>query len=122
MTTVRRFRCQPGSVSAARTLVRDVLCNQTREIMDAAELMTSELTANCVRHAHSDFELAIESHGEIRVEVHDADPGQPRLLPPGRGGLTGRGLQIVDALADDWGVSSDGNGKTVWFILRASGK
>jgi anti-sigma regulatory factor (Ser/Thr protein kinase) len=118
VTTIRRFRCQPGSVSAARRFVRDTLNGQPPAIMDAAELMTSELTANCVRHAHTDFELAIESHGQIRVEVHDSGPGEPRLLSPARGALTGRGLQIVDTLADEWGVTALEDGKAVWFTLR----
>jgi anti-sigma regulatory factor (Ser/Thr protein kinase) len=106
-------------VAAARLFVRDVLSSQPLDIMDAAELMTSELTANCVRHAHTDFELAIESRGQIRVEVHDSGPGEPTLLSPRHSDLTGRGLRIVDTLSEEWGVTQLGRGKAVWFTLRA---
>jgi anti-sigma regulatory factor (Ser/Thr protein kinase) len=119
MTTIRKFPCQPGAVSAARRFVRDVLSNQPLDIMDAAELMTSELTANCVRHARTDFELAVEAQGQIRIEVHDSGPGEPTLLSPARNDVTGRGLRIVDTLSDEWGVTQEHGGKAVWFTLRA---
>jgi anti-sigma regulatory factor (Ser/Thr protein kinase) len=115
---VRSFRCQPQSVTDARLFVRDALGDQPREVMDVAELITSELTANCVRHAGTDFELAIDSGGQIRIEVRDRSSRVPRLLSPASHELAGRGLQIVDALADDWGVAAVDGGKTVWFTLR----
>ena len=53
----------------------------------------------------------------FRLEVHDLDPALP--VPPGdaddRGG---RGLRIVNELADDWGASHDQDGKTVWAEFR----
>jgi anti-sigma regulatory factor (Ser/Thr protein kinase) len=92
-------------------------------VIEAAELMTSELATNCVLHAHSDFELAIDPHGEIRVEVSDSGPGQPRLLSPSSRDLTGRGLRIVETMSADWGVRRTRRGKTVWFTLeRPDGK
>jgi anti-sigma regulatory factor (Ser/Thr protein kinase) len=98
--------------------VRHVLSEQPLDVTDAAELMTSELTANCVRHAGTDFELAIDLDGAIRIEVHDSGPGEPRLVSPPRTAVTGRGLLIVDKLADEWGVTPLRDGKAVWFTLR----
>jgi anti-sigma regulatory factor (Ser/Thr protein kinase) len=115
---VRTFRCRPGAVAEARSFVRDFLSGQPLDVTDAAELLTSELTANCVRHAGTDFELAIESNGQIRIEVHDSGPGEPRLLSPPRTAATGRGLQIVDKLAEEWGITTQNEGKAVWFTLR----
>jgi anti-sigma regulatory factor (Ser/Thr protein kinase) len=82
--------------------------------------MTSELATNSVRHAHSDFELAILlSREEIRVEVSDRGRGQPVPRSPTPREHSGRGLQIVQELSEDWGISPSPNGKLVWFTLPA---
>ncbi|MGA2163919.1 MAG: ATP-binding protein [Solirubrobacteraceae bacterium] len=118
MTTARHFHCQPESVAGARHFVRDLLSDQPRETVEAAELMTSELATNSVRHACSDFELAIHrSREEIRVEVSDRGPGQPVPRSPTAQEQSGRGLQIVQALAEEWGIAPSPNGKLVWFTL-----
>jgi anti-sigma regulatory factor (Ser/Thr protein kinase) len=119
MRQARRFPCQPESVPGARHFVRDALRAQPREIVEAAELMTSELATNSVRHAHSDFELAILlSRQEIRVEVTDHGQGQPVPRSPTTQEQSGRGLQIVLELSDAWGVDPSANGKLVWFALQ----
>ena len=115
--TARRFRCRPEDVTAARLFVRAQLSDEPPEMVQAAELMTSELATNCVMHAHSDFELAINAHDQIRIEVSDAGRGRPTLLQPDVRALTGRGLRIVDAMSDAWGVIANTPGKTVWFTL-----
>ena len=118
MTRSRRFRCEAKSVSAARRFVRDVLREQSRETVEAAELMTSELATNSMRHAHSDFELAIHcSQRDIRIEVSDSGQGQPTLRSPTPHERSGRGLRIVQELSDTWGTVASTNGKTVWFTL-----
>ncbi len=105
-------------MSAARQFVRDVLREQPSETVEAAELMTSELATNAVRHAHSDFELAIHcSQRAIRVEVSDHGPGQPTLRSPTPHERSGRGLRIVQELSDSWGTVPSTNGKLVWFTL-----
>ena len=118
MRQARRFHCQPESVAGARHFVRDLLSDQPREIVEAAELMTSELATNSVRHAHSDFELAIHrSRDEIRVEVSDHGQGQPVPRSPTPREQSGRGLQIVQELSEDWGITPSPDGKLVWFTL-----
>ena len=118
MTSARRFPCRAESVAAARRFIRDVLQGRPRELVEAAELMTSELATNCVRHAHSDFELAIhDSREEIRVEVSDSGQGQPTLRSPTPQEHSGRGLLIVEELSTSWGVIPSPNGKLVWFTL-----
>lgn len=113
----RRFRCRPEAVPAARRFVRDVLSDQSPEIREAAELMTSELATNCVRHAHTDFELSIQAQGQIRIEVCDTGDGRPRVLTPAPHDRSGRGLRIVEAMSSTWGISPSEHGKTVWFTL-----
>ena len=118
MTSSRRFRREAESVRAARLVVRDVLCEQPVETVEAAELMTSELTTNAIRHAHSDFELAIHcSQRDIRIEVTDSGRDQPTLRSPTPHERSGRGLLIVQELSDAWGTIPSTNGKTVWFTL-----
>jgi anti-sigma regulatory factor (Ser/Thr protein kinase) len=120
MRQARRFRCRAESVAGARHFVKDLLSEEPREIVEAAELMTSELATNCVRHAHSDFELAIHrSREEIRVEVSDHGQGQPVMRSPTPREQSGRGLRIVQELAEDWGITPSPNGKLVWFALPA---
>jgi anti-sigma regulatory factor (Ser/Thr protein kinase) len=81
--------------------------------------MTSELATNCVRHAQSDFELAIhDSREEIRVEVSDNGEGRPTLRSPTPREHSGRGLRIVQELSDSWGTIPSANGKLVWFTAR----
>jgi len=115
--SVRRFPPVPESVSAARRFVREALGDQPHETIEAAELMTSELATNCVQHARTDFELAVDKRKEVRVEVRDEDRRQPTLQSPTPEDQSGRGLRIVDALADAWGVIPSPGGKVVWFEL-----
>ncbi|MFD3452588.1 ATP-binding protein [Streptomyces sp. NPDC058691] len=58
----------------------------------------------------------------LRVEVRDFTTRHPRLRTPSSHGTSGRGLQLVQSLADAWGVHAegDGSGKVVWFELDAT--
>jgi hypothetical protein len=55
----------------------------------------------------------------LRVEVEDTSSALPRRLDPGDCGVSGRGLRLVDTLADTWGVEARGSGKVVWseFVM-----
>ncbi len=117
MSGTRAFRCQPESVAAARRFVRDALNDQSPEVVDAAELMACELATNCVQHANTDFELTIHAQGRIRIEVRDANRGRPVPRSPKPEEPSGRGLRIVEAMSDSWGITPSPTGKTVWFAL-----
>jgi len=120
VTSTRKFRCQPEAVTAARLYVRDLLSGQPLEVVQAAELLTSELAANSVRHACSEFEVAIDSRDPIRIEVSDNCTGRPKVLNPPPRTPTGRGMQIVERIADKWGIRPRADGKTVWFTLAVA--
>ena len=106
----------------ARHFVRAVL--ETTEIdaavIDTAELLTSEVVTNVVVHLGSASELLVQAvDGSVRVRIRDDDDRWPEMVLPSATDPHGRGLCIVDALADAWGVESDPvQGKTVWFELR----
>ena len=120
MNAERSFECRPEAVTAARRFVRDALGGESTEVMDAAELMASELTSNCVRHGGTGFDVSVLVGEEIKVEVCDSGGGRPRPLSPGPDEPSGRGLLIVAAMSADWGVESRGEGKKVWFTLARS--
>jgi anti-sigma regulatory factor (Ser/Thr protein kinase) len=120
MTDERRFPNRPESVTQARRFARSLVDDDPVEIADAVELMVSELATNAVRHAATHFTVRVDRDGlNLRVAVTDEGPGHPELRSPAPVEPTGRGLQIVRALSDDWGVTAldNGQGKTVWFTL-----
>ncbi|MFF0104294.1 ATP-binding protein [Streptomyces hirsutus] len=93
---------------------------------ETVTLIAAELTANAVRHGHvpgRDFHLRLTETGgtTLRIEVTDTrTEKQPAPEAPCPDGESGRGLLLVDALADDWGVTPRpiGPGKTVWAECR----
>jgi anti-sigma regulatory factor (Ser/Thr protein kinase) len=117
-TATRTFPSEPRAVTAARLFVRDVLTDVPAEVRDAAELLTSELTTNCVRHARTGFEVKVDTSNPIHIEVTDCGDGDPRVLSPAPTDPSGRGLLIVSKLATQWGVIPAQAGKTVWFTLE----
>ena len=118
--TVRRtFPLDPTSPSAARRFVGDVL-GQWRlgaEIHQVT-LMTSELVTNSVLHTSGELELALSADDErLHVEVVDHSERLPALQAPDLDAPGGRGLLIIEALADRWGADPRGAGKAVWFEI-----
>jgi anti-sigma regulatory factor (Ser/Thr protein kinase) len=93
------------------------------ELLDLVVLLTSELVTNAVIHGRRPVELRLSDNGNrIKIEISDGDPDP---LPPEAGRppdtqQNGRGLLIVDNLADQWGCRRHPTppGKTVWFELR----
>ncbi|MFC8587640.1 ATP-binding protein [Streptomyces sp. NPDC057217] len=85
-----------------------------------AELLTSELVTNALVHTdHGAVVTATVVPEQLRVEVRDFVPGldAPHALPADDR-TNGRGLVLVQALADSWGVEDQGAGKVVWFELN----
>jgi anti-sigma regulatory factor (Ser/Thr protein kinase) len=83
-------------------------------------LVVSELATNACVHARSPFTVTVNRQGTgIVVEVADEDPG-PVTVRHLTKGASGRGMQIVAAVAKDWGVTSHPSGKSVWAVLDCS--
>ena len=110
---LERSVAAPG---AARRFVRTSLTDIDPAMLDAVELLTSELVTNAVVHAGSEPRLAlILLPDRIRVEVHDTDPTLPTQREPDAASASGRGLLLLERLAASWGVEAADDGKTVWF-------
>jgi anti-sigma regulatory factor (Ser/Thr protein kinase) len=89
-------------------------------VLDEAELLVTELINNAVVHARSDVLVHVEQHPDaLRVAVSDRGRGRWRRRPAAPDATSGRGLLLVETLADTWGTAVEGETKTVWFELRA---
>ncbi len=121
------LRCDADAVSSARQWVREQLTQLYPGLDDGvvgdAGLIVSELVTNCVRADAHELSLSLTAHnGQVVVATTDDAPGVPRQQNPPEGSPCGRGLQIVDALTAEWGVTPSDGRKTVWgrFDLRDS--
>ncbi len=117
-------------ISDVRRALRELLrqWGGSPEQAHVAELLTSELTTNAL--VHTDGGAVVRARlprgthaqvgGRLLVEVRDFADGMPR---PRRevpdAGTSGRGLLLVEAMADTWGVREHGAGKVIWFELAA---
>lgn len=97
------------------------------ELSEAVSLIVAELSANAALHGRvpgRDFEVCLSSDGAsgtVRVEVSDTHPAWPAMVRPTDEGEGGRGLLLVDALAERWDVRGRvGPGKTVWAEVRGA--
>lgn len=122
----RRFPADARSVRDARRFVQRALAHDD-DLATRAALIVSELAGNAVVHASSPYTVRIAVDPVVvRGEVRDGDHHLPA---PGRttaarafDGRGGRGLVIVEAMADRWGARPDEHGgKVVWFELDVPG-
>jgi PAS domain S-box-containing protein len=108
-----------ASVGEARRLVRAELIDSGREdLIDAAELLVSEVVTNALVHAGTPIDVTARVSGTgLRVEVWDGSPHlpAPRHHAPMAG--TGRGLRLLQQMVDSWGAYPYAGGKIVWFEL-----
>lgn len=118
-----------GDLSAparARTALRS-LERTLGEVRSDAELLVSELVTNSVVHAQADrVEVCATADADyVRIEVSDPGPGFDRegaRREPSPRGEGGYGLNIVEILADRWGVMRDGHARVWLEIDRARGQ
>ncbi|MCU1486582.1 MAG: sle [Actinomycetia bacterium] len=118
----RRLPADLSSAQAARRFVADVLAEwQSAELVDAAELLASELVTNAVVHTGEAVEIRLHRlEGRVRVEVIDGSgERQPELREVDLEDTSGRGLFLVDVMSSAWGIEPHGMGKAVWFELTA---
>ncbi|MGW1888282.1 ATP-binding protein [Streptomyces sp. NPDC001970] len=88
------------------------------DLADTAELLVSELVTNALRHTHGPVRLNLRTRGlRLLCEVEDADSAVPVRRITDTDAEGGRGMELVDMLAEDWGSSGTDTGKITWFAL-----
>jgi anti-sigma regulatory factor (Ser/Thr protein kinase) len=146
----RFFNAEVRETRAARRWVVSVLQRwDLAALCEELELAASELVTNALLHTRTGFDVTIAvSSGSVELAVRDRDPRPPVVRPPrldllsdmdslqqqqsgeerhaslhvGPSGsiAAGRGLLIVDAIADEWGIATHAAGKDVWLRLPVS--
>lgn len=112
---VLNFGHDPGAPSTARRAIAPLLSDPADCIADAVRLVTSELVSNVILHtSNGGTLLAWDPHPDVplRLEVIDDEPRLPAAVA--QPDITGRGLHIVDELADSWGIFERAGTKVVW--------
>ncbi|MFD9728305.1 SpoIIE family protein phosphatase [Streptomyces sp. NPDC059072] len=114
----------PEALVAARHMIgAAVRAWGARERADEIELVADELIVNALMHTDGPAIVTLRvlegPQRRLRVEVEDRSSALPRRREAGEAGVSGRGLMLVDRLADVWGVEPRGSGKCVWceFVM-----
>ena len=114
------FEPVAGSVAAVRAFARERFAEVAPCSRDDVVLVVSELASNVVGHAHTRFCVGLGlGPGRARIEVADHAPWTPSQGFPALD-LHGRGLVLVRALCEDWGVDFFDGTKKVWAELAVS--
>ena len=117
------LRAVPGAAPQARAALRALLRDTPfASRLDDGELAVSELVTNAVLHGREPIVVRITVTEDcVRVEVHDGSPISPSFSMLDPTAVTGRGLMLISAASDRWGVEPADSGKQVWFELHADG-
>ncbi|GAA1408708.1 ATP-binding protein [Kitasatospora putterlickiae] len=125
-TFAARLDSRTSSTPIARQLLRAYLSALPTgdRYSDVAELLLGELFANAVQHCDAPSDRLIEIrfaliNSRLRLEVHDAGSGRPSLHTSTPDDEHGRGLFLVNELAERWGCCprAGGVGKFVWALI-----
>ncbi|WP_329222878.1 SpoIIE family protein phosphatase [Streptomyces sp. NBC_01485] len=115
----------PEALTMARHMIlAAVRAWGSRDRSDEIELVADELITNALMHTEGAAIVTLRAltggDRRLRVEVEDSSSALPRRREAGVSGVSGRGLLLVDLLADAWGVEARGGGKCVWceFVVR----
>ncbi len=119
------FEVRLGSVASAPGDARHAVSGQLArwevddELVDPIVLATSELVTNAILHARPPIDLRLRATGDrLLLEVQDRDLLRPRRRRPHDDDEHGRGLNIVEAISEEWGTHRTPTGKTVWCWVR----
>jgi anti-sigma regulatory factor (Ser/Thr protein kinase) len=113
------------SIQASRHVVLELLrAWGTPHDRDDAALLVTELVANVVDHVGGEAVLTLEltaAEGRLRIGVLDGSSVPPVVQELSQDRPRGRGLLMVQAIADRWGSEDHQGGKRVWFELWPAG-
>ncbi|MET8328692.1 ATP-binding protein [Streptomyces sp. NPDC005181] len=116
------FLAEPEEVAGLRRVVRlHLRLWGLSDVADAAETCVSELVANVIRHVGEGTPCTLTAEmrdTHLRIGLRDPDTrALPTLLSAGPDAEAGRGLALVDAMSDRWGVILGADSKLVWCDL-----
>ncbi len=117
----RSLPAQPRSVPLARSWAEGWLGGSEvpGPARDVALLVISELVTNAISQGEGAVRVTLEAgEGSLFVEVFDSGHRLPSLDDTPVDATSGRGLRLVDAVCDEWGVREELRGKTVWARVR----
>jgi anti-sigma regulatory factor (Ser/Thr protein kinase) len=120
-----RLATRPAAVPEARSQVRAAIRAWKVPVdPEAAELLTSELVTNALRHETGPAVVLDITRfcGELRVDVHDTSRCLPQVADVPADAETGRGLLLVAALSAEWGFYRTPAGKAVYFTLACQAR
>ncbi|MCX4628670.1 SpoIIE family protein phosphatase [Streptomyces sp. NBC_01443] len=127
-TVLTVAQAEPERIAGARRQIRELLHDWAdEEQVDSAVLIVSEMVTNVLMHTDGDALLVAEAVGELgtrrlRIEVADASDELPHKRHPGEMASSGRGVLLMEMLADTWGVDPRGEGKSIWFEMYEPAK
>ncbi|MEU3825781.1 SpoIIE family protein phosphatase [Streptomyces sp. SID486] len=109
----------PEALTQARHMIRAaVRAWGAGDRADEIELVADELITNALTHTEGSAIVTLRALDgtphKLRIEVEDSSSALPRRRDAGEEGVSGRGLLLVERLADSWGVEARGGGKAVW--------
>jgi hypothetical protein len=113
------FEPAPDGPRRARRFVTEVLRERgDTDLIEDATMIVSEMATNAVVHARSRFQVAVHfQRGTVTLSVSDTSPALPAARRPAPSDANCHGLQVVGALARDWGYSPARAGKSAWAEL-----
>ncbi len=122
---VQRLKLPPEAPSAtlARRFIRQVASSHSLpdEVVDRLVLVGCELVTNAILHARTAFTLTLELYPEwVRVSVKDRSSAPAALRRYRPEAFTGRGLALVSAVSQRWGVAPASAGKRIWAEIDRS--
>ncbi|MEV2251287.1 ATP-binding protein [Streptomyces sp. NPDC050147] len=127
--TAWELKCvaEPEGVAALRRIIRLHLVQWgLPHVVDNAQLCVSELVTNVIDHVGvgTPTVLGLSMRGShVRIELRDPDPrALPALVAAERDAEGGRGMAIVNEVAERWGVLPEADSKVTWCELAAGGE
>ena len=120
-TATKNFAPRADDVRAARRFAATAAVCWGMDSRDV-ETVVGELAANAFRHARTRFSVSLSCDDAVfAVEVADGSSGVPAITGRvrSRSFVSGRGLMMVEALANNWGARTTPEGKIVWAELPA---
>jgi len=119
------FSAEPREVTALRRIIRSHLTRWgLPAVADAAQLCVSELITNVIKHVGvgTPTTLAVSMSGtNLRLEVRDPSMGAlSASMPASPEAEDGRGLALVEAMAESWGVCLTAAGKVTWCEIATA--